>query len=1315
MKALTAYFRSVGTLATLALASLGVAAQITVAIDVTSPSCAGYTDGRLEAVASGGTAPYAYAWTDGAAGAFRYSIADGTYGVTVTDATGATATSQASIASPSALGLAVTASDVCAGTTGTYTLSANGGTPPYTYTWDGQASGAVVTNPTAGYHSATVTDANGCRATAGAQVTAPLAATVRVQDLVCNGGCDGTVEAVVAGGTAPFAFAWSNGATDQLVYGLDPGTYTVVVTDALGCTATAAGTVREPDALSVAVSLQDSCVGTTQATAVAQGGTGQLTIRWSNGETGDSATLPEGQWYVNVEDENGCEVTERVIVSDGIEAVVTMNVDATCDSLGSSLLCITGGRGPFTYIWSDGQREITATGLEPGVYSYTIIDGGGCRFDGSTVINGPDPASCDGCDADAGTLSGGTTLPPLCDTTYTLVAGVATAPTVPAGFEVVYVLTTAPNATIVATSPNPSFDVSAPGTYTIHTLVYDPATLDLSTVVIGQTMADDIVLLLVQGGGPVCGALDRAGTTFTVPVCPDPLCDADAGTLTGGSTLPPLCDTTYTLTATVAAAPVVPAGFSVVYVLTGAPDATILAASPTPSFDVDSAGVYTIHTLVYDPATLDLSVVVFGQTTAADVLALLTQGGGAICAALDVTGATFTVPECPNPLCEADAGSLAGGTTLAPICDTTYTLDATVATAPTVPAGFSVVYVLTAGPNATILATSPTPSFAVDSAGVYTIHTLVYDPATLDLTLVVPGQTTAAAVAALLQQGGGAICGALDLAGTTFNVPECDDFGCTGGTTSALASQPVCFDGASAELVPDILTPATVPAGFTEVYILSLQPAGTIVAVSATPQFTVTAAGEYVVRSLVYATDSLDLNAVIQLGTTTLAELTGALTDCDNLDPAGAVYAVEPFAPAFANGLAEPVCAGESATLNPGGDTTLAYAWEPADLLDDPTAASPVATITEAVQFTVTLSRVIGGVECTAVATYDVNVAAPPTLATDPEIVTCQGGTVDLDAGASAGSTVEWSEDQGFASIAATGQTFTVVSGAPTRYYVRATNAAGCTATSSVTVGDYPVTADLGDDLSVCAGDEAPIEVAATSGSPVRYVLRDGTGAAIDSNAVGQFTIIAQEAATYSVTATNAEGCTGSDEIGVDVSEVDVQLLAGAVADTAIYPGNSVDLTASSGGATGFMFDTDASFLATGDSSATVMPEQTTTYTVTATNELGCMATASLTVEILDFACDRPFLFVPNAFTPDRDNLNDVFYIDGVNVREAYYAIYNRWGEQVFESSVIGNEGGWSGEHRGQLVDPDVYGIYVRILCNDGEEFYTQGNVTVIR
>ena len=255
-------------------------------------------------------------------------------------------------------------------------------------------------------------------------------------------------------------------------------------------------------------------------------------------------------------------------------------------------------------------------------------------------------------------------------------------------------------------------------------------------------------------------------------------CVVDAGTLTAEADSVCLDDGTATISAVPNGDAVIPDGYEVIYVLTEGGGLVIQDVSTDPSFTVDSEGSYTIHTLVYDPNTLDLSIVQIGVTTGFDVFGLLIDGGGVICASLDVTGAPVKVEDCFVP-CTPDAGELVGSPATVCFTDGSATLTAWHfpfdENSPFVPDGYEVLYVLTEGIELVIQAVNTEPVFEVNSPGQYTIHTLVYDPNTLDLSIVEFGVTTGFDVFGLLIEGGGEICAALDVKGAYMLAVECDE------------------------------------------------------------------------------------------------------------------------------------------------------------------------------------------------------------------------------------------------------------------------------------------------------------------------------------------------------------------------------------------------------------------------------------------------------------------------------------------------------------------------------------------------------------
>jgi plastocyanin len=590
---------------------------------------------------------------------------------------------------------------------------------------------------------------------------------------------------------------------------------------------------------------------------------------------------------------------------------------------GAGLVIIAAGGTPEFIVDAVGNYTIHTLVFDPNTLDINIVEFGvttGFDVNALLVQGGGDicasldvtgaaftVALC--CDADAGTLSGGD-LVCFENNEATLSASIEVSPVVPVGFSTVYVLTEGAGLVIVDAAAAPEFVVDAEGDYTIHTLVYDPNTLDISTVEFGVTTGFDVNALLIQGGGTICASLDVAGTAFSVEVCPEP-CDALAGTLTPGPAETCLDNGEATLSATADGNAVVPTDYSTVYVLTEGAGLVILQAGADPEFTVTAEGDYTIHTLVYDPNTLDLGIIEFGVTTGFDVNGLLIQGGGTICASLDVTGAAFTVEECVV-VCDAAAGTLSGGGT---VCFEagSATLAATADGNAVVPTGYSTVYVLTEGAGLVILQAGADPEFTVTAEGDYTIHTLVYDPNTLDLGIIEFGVTSGFDVNGLLIQGGGTICASLDVAGAAFTVEECVVV-CDAAAGTLSGGGTVCFEAGSATLTATADGNAVVPTDYSTVYVLTEGAGLVILQAGADPDFTVTAEGDYTIHTLVYDPNTLDLG-IIEFGVTTGFDVNGLLiqgggTICASLDVTGAAFTVEECVV---------VCDAAAGTLSGGG------------------------------------------------------------------------------------------------------------------------------------------------------------------------------------------------------------------------------------------------------------------------------------------------------------------------------------------------------------------------------------------------------------
>jgi len=408
---------------------------LTCSVDINNGSC-GLANGSATVNPNGGTAGYTYLWNNGATTATINGLGVGNYSVTVTDVNGCTTQCNGTVIAGGTASLTINKTKISCfgGNNGTATANPAGSIAPYSYLWsDGQTT-KTATGLSAQQYTVTITSSVGC--TASGQVTileaAQIIASISSQTNVsCFGGSDGVLSGAAIGGNAgAFSYSWSNGATTKTITLISAGTYTVTVTDSKGCTGTVSTVVTQPtqiapNASATAVSCNGGQTGAASVNPI--GGTGSLSVLWSNGNTTNNIiALAAGTYTATVTDANGCSATQSVVVSQptaiGTPTASITNVSCFEGCNGTiALNAITGGTSPYTYIWSNGTTTTDANQLCAGTYTVTVNDANSCSVTASFTISQPNVlstltsqtnvSSCNNTDGSASVTPSGGTAP----------------------------------------------------------------------------------------------------------------------------------------------------------------------------------------------------------------------------------------------------------------------------------------------------------------------------------------------------------------------------------------------------------------------------------------------------------------------------------------------------------------------------------------------------------------------------------------------------------------------------------------------------------------------------------------------------------------------------------------------------------------------------------------------------------------------------------------------------------------------------------------------------------------------------------------
>ncbi|WP_407557906.1 hypothetical protein, partial [Winogradskyella sp. 4-2091] len=413
--------------------------EMSITEDITNVACKLEDSGAINITVSGGKSPYTFEWSNLATSEDLTDLYANTYTVTVTDAYGCVISKTIEVTQPDdelfASSNSVNNVDCNGNNTGSFEVTASGGTGPYTFTNDNGTTSTSnnsgnFNNLIADNYTVTIEDDNGCTTTVDIEITEPDALNLSVTkvDATSTQGCDnGSADASATGGTAPYTYLWSASASNQTTANatnLPVGDHTVVVTDANDCTTSQTITISCTDDCDIVTNSgtitnvlcngNDTGAATVSASSVINP-TATFTFTWSNGDTESGVTsstisdVVAGNYTVSVTmDGSSCDpVVHNISITQPSEALsASINkVDATyiqaCVN-GSATVTATGGTAPYTYEWSasaNNQTTATATNLPVGNHSVIVIDDNGCKTVESIQISCTD-------DCDTATTSG---------------------------------------------------------------------------------------------------------------------------------------------------------------------------------------------------------------------------------------------------------------------------------------------------------------------------------------------------------------------------------------------------------------------------------------------------------------------------------------------------------------------------------------------------------------------------------------------------------------------------------------------------------------------------------------------------------------------------------------------------------------------------------------------------------------------------------------------------------------------------------------------------------------------------------------------
>ncbi|MFZ4399848.1 MAG: PKD domain-containing protein, partial [Bacteroidales bacterium] len=375
--------------------------------------CYGDSSGKAKVIASGETPPYSYKWESGLSVISTVdsieNVPSGTFRLIITDINGCDTSLFVFIPQHSKINATFQlGSSDCSSSAGSWTkVIASGGIPPYTYNWTGPVIGGgqgtdKITGLTSGKYYITIMDNDSC-IHSDSVIISTLSSTITP-----NNGCaqmnNGSAKVTAIGGSTPYTYLWSTGATIDSVINLAPGLYWIVVTDSIHCTDSNTFVIDTVASLIDNIKKSDArCYGDNNgwAKVTSSGGAQPYFYQWSslqafniNAPFYDSIyNLKQGKYYVTINYNVYCNIKDSITIDQ--PPLLKIKIDSAnikCsegDSTGWIKAIPIGGTSPYKYSWNTGDSTALIDSLPIGTYIVIVSDSNNCIATDTVKLSKP--------------------------------------------------------------------------------------------------------------------------------------------------------------------------------------------------------------------------------------------------------------------------------------------------------------------------------------------------------------------------------------------------------------------------------------------------------------------------------------------------------------------------------------------------------------------------------------------------------------------------------------------------------------------------------------------------------------------------------------------------------------------------------------------------------------------------------------------------------------------------------------------------------------------------------------------------------------